>query len=96
MDQRKLRDQEHDLVELRRMARDAVTEIHAPRQAGGRAVGMVGQPCEKAADAADAHADGQRQHESIAAGALDVGNALGDFHAKHAAKQCADDRLARE
>ena len=54
------------------------------------------QPCEEASDAADRNAEDQRQHEVIAGGVADAGDALGDLDADHASDQAADDRLPGE
>jgi len=51
------REQERDLVELRRMARDAVAEVDGPGEIGRSAVGVVGEASEKAADASDGDAE---------------------------------------
>lgn len=57
---------------------------------------MVGETGKETPDAADAHADSQRQHEGVAAGTRHVRKALGDLHAEHAAQQRPDDGLALE
>jgi hypothetical protein len=55
-----------DLVELRRMAGDAVTEVDAHPGCGGCSERAVVQTCQETADAADRDADRERQREEIA------------------------------
>ena len=52
------RQHHRDVVQLRRVAPNAVAEVHAPGQRGGHAVGVVVQPGREAADAADHQAAG--------------------------------------
>src|ERR1043165_7861912 len=62
------RDRAHggDLVELRRVARDAVAEIDAPGQGRRDAVGVVLEPAQEAPDAPDGDSRAEREHEEIA------------------------------
>lgn len=76
------------------MAADAVAEVDAPGQRGGRAVGVVGQAGEEAPDAANGDAEAERDGEEVAGAGADSCDCLGDLDGEPAAQQAADDRLA--
>src|ERR1700682_6006875 len=78
------------------MARDAVAGIDAPGQGSGGAVRVIERAAEKASDAADGDAGGQRNGEEIARAAVDTEAPLDGFDRDGAAENRADDRFAAE
>ena len=83
-----------DLVQLRRMTRDAVAEIDAPRQTGGNAVRAIGQAGQEAADPSDRDPEHERQREQIAGRHGYAEPTLDPLDRDEAADQPADDRLS--
>ena len=88
------RGEEDDFVELGGVAGDAVTEVDAPRERGGGAVGVVGEAGEEAADAADGNTDAERDGEEVSGAGADAGEELDEFDGEPAAEKPADDGFA--
>lgn len=75
---------EENLVELGGMAGDAVTEVHSPRERGGRSEGIVSKTSEEAADAAYGYADAKGDGEEISGAGVNLLEVFGDFDGKPA------------
>ena len=73
---------------------DAVAEVHAPRERGGFAVGVVCEARQEAADAADGDAQAERHGEQVPRTGADSAEALHQFNAEPATQQPADDGFA--
>jgi hypothetical protein len=78
------------------MARQAIAEVHRPRQRGNAAVGAVGEAGEEAADATDGGAEGKGVNEEVAGGAAQAQEVFDELHPGPAAEQAADDGFAAE
>src|ERR1043165_4588539 len=81
------------LVELDRVAADAVAEIDAPGERGGRAVGLVRQAGEKAADAADRDAERERADPDQSGRTPDAARQLVELDRDDAAGERAGDAV---
>jgi len=96
VEERNQEEQEGDLVELGGVARDAVAEVDGPGEAGGRAVGVVGEAGEEASDAADGDAKGERDGVEVTGGVTESDIALDEFDGDQAASEGADDGFASD
>ncbi len=76
------------------MARDAVAEVHTPRKIRGRAIGVVGESGEEAADASDGDAEGERDGVEISGGGAESDVVFREFDGEEASDESADDGLA--
>src|SRR5207245_10498923 len=68
MEQRAESEHESDVVELRRVAADAIAEVDRPGQIRRQSEGIVMETGEKAADTADCNAGDQRKDERVTGG----------------------------
>src|SRR5262245_13458295 len=75
------------------MALDAITEIHAPRQARRHTIRVIEKPGKVAADTPDDEPHENRHDEAIAGGLAHTHDSLRDLHADEPAQKPADDRL---
>ena len=89
-----MHEQKRDLIQLRRMTRSAIAEIHAPRQRRGDAIGVIAKSGQEATHPPDAHAHGQWQHEGIATRSAHAGDLLRQLHGDQASEQRADNGLS--
>jgi len=96
VEERNQEEQEGDLVELGGVARDAVAEVDGPGEAGGRAVGVVGEAGEKASDATDGDAEGERDGVEVAGGMAQSNVAFDEFDGDEAAGEGTDDGFASD
>ena len=81
------------LVDLNRMARDAVAQINAPGQAGRHAIGAVGQASEQAAEPADHHAQREGADEDGPGRSTDSTHRLIDLHGHDRPDKGADNAV---
>ena len=83
-------------IDLHRMARDPVAQVDAPGQAGRNAVGLVTQPGEQAAPAADHDAQCERNDERPAGRAADVMPPFPYLYRDDPARQRARDAVGED
>jgi len=88
--------EEDDFVELGRVAGDAVAEVDGPGEICRRAVGVVGEAGEEAADASDGDAEGERDGIEVAGGGAESDVAFGEFDGDESEGQGADDGFAAD
>src|SRR5882757_2104286 len=88
------REEEEDLVDLCRMAWDAIAEVDAPGECRGFAVGVVCKTAEKAADASNGDTDTEWDSEEVSRTGADTQKLLRKLDEEPATEEAANDSLA--
>ena len=78
------------------MARDSVAEIYSPGESRRKAIRVIGEAGEEAADASDGDAERERDCVEIAGRGAKTDVALDEFDGDEAADQGADDGFAAD
>ena len=78
------------------MAGDGIAEVDGPGKICRRAVGVVGEAGEEAADASDGDAEGEWDGVEVAGGGAESDVAFGEFDGEESESQGADDGLAAD
>ena len=77
------------------MPADPVSEIDGPWEVGGESIGIIGNPCEQAADSADGDSDGHGNCKQVAGAAGDALPAFDPLDREGAAEESTDHGFAR-